>query len=138
MANPAEDRSLRKDVEAAGANVKKEAESGAGRVGEEIQRAKEQISQTAATARDDVSENLRALSDDIARLKDTVAGIAKTVGVQIGDAASDITSEIASSAKDQAGTVVAEFERVARRNPLAVVAGALCVGMVIGLMSGRR
>ena len=34
--------------------------------------------------------------------------------------------------------MVTEFERVARRNPLAVVAGALCVGLVIGLFSGRR
>ena len=34
--------------------------------------------------------------------------------------------------------MVTEFERVARRNPLGVVAGALCVGLVIGLISGRR
>jgi hypothetical protein len=60
------------------------------------------------------------------------------MGSQIGDAASGLGSELASSAKDQAGSMVAEFERVARRNPLAVVAGALCLGLVIGLMSGRR
>jgi ElaB/YqjD/DUF883 family membrane-anchored ribosome-binding protein len=103
-----------------------------------LQRAKEQLAQTAATARDDVSGDLRRLSDDLVKLKDTVAEIAKTMGSQVGDAASDLGAEIASTAQDQASSMVAEFERVARRNPLGVVAGALCVGLVIGLLSGRR
>ena len=34
--------------------------------------------------------------------------------------------------------MVAELERVARRNPRAVVTGALCLGLWIGLISGRR
>src|SRR5215204_341104 len=132
MANPAEERggnstTFRRDVETAGANLKKDTETAAGRVGEEFQRAKEQISQTAAAARDDLATDLRTLSDDVSKLKDTVANMATLVG-----------SEIASTAKEQAGSMVAEFERVARRNPLAVVTGALCVGLVIGLMSGRR
>jgi ElaB/YqjD/DUF883 family membrane-anchored ribosome-binding protein len=144
MANPAEDRnpgstaSLRRDVETAGANLKRDAEVGAGRVGEEFQRAKDQLSQTAAAAREDLAADLRKLTADVSRLTETVGSIAKSVGSQIGEAATDLGSEIASSAKQEAGSMVAEFERVARRNPLAVVAGALCVGMVIGLMSGRR
>ncbi len=78
------------------------------------------------------------LSEDMSSLKDTVAELAKVFAAEIGEAASGIGAEVASSAKEQAGSMVAEFERVARRNPLAVVAGALCVGLVIGLISGRR
>src|SRR6266540_3088787 len=114
MANPAENRtaSLRRDVETA-----------ASRVGEEFQRAKEQISDTAAAGRDDLADDLRKLSEDMSSLKDTVAELAKVFAAEIGEAASGIGAEVASSAKEQAGSMVAEFERVARRNPLAVVAG---------------
>jgi len=140
MAHPAEERTsgLRRDVETAGAHVKREAEAGAGRVGDDFQRHKEHLTQTAASARDDIASDLRKLTEDVSRLSGTVSGIARTVSSQIGEAASDLGSGVASTAKNQAGSMVTELERVARRNPLAVVAGALCVGMMIGLMSGRR
>ena len=50
----------------------------------------------------------------------------------------DIGAEIASTAKEQASTLVEEFEKVARRNPLGVVAGALFLGLLIGVMRGRH
>ena len=83
------------------------------------------------------ADDLRTLSNDVAQLKDTVAELAKTMAAEVGEAAGDIGAEIASSAKDQASTFVSEFEKVARRNPLGVVAAALGVGLVIGLMRGR-
>src|SRR5215475_444395 len=133
MANPETGTAagFRRDVGTAGANQKKETEAAAGRVGDEFQRAKEQISQTTASAREDLSADLGKLSGDISSLKDTVAEIVKALRSDFGEAASGLGAEIASSAKDHAGSVVEEFERVARRNPLAVVAGALCLGLVI-------
>jgi CHASE3 domain sensor protein len=140
MANPQTGTAagFRRDVETAGANLMKETEAAVGRVGDEFQRAKEQIAETAASGRDDLSADLKKLSKDVANLKDTVAEMVKALGSDLGDAASDLGAEIASSAKEEAGAMVAELERVARRNPLAVVTGALCLGLVIGLISGRR
>jgi ElaB/YqjD/DUF883 family membrane-anchored ribosome-binding protein len=129
MADPAEDRT---------ASFRREAETSGGRVGGEFQRAKEHIAETAAAGRDDIAEDLRKLTSDIASLKDTVAQLAKTVASDVGEAAGDIGLELASSAKEQADSMVTEFEKVARRNPLGVAAAALGIGLVIGLMSGRR
>jgi len=117
---------------------KRDAEVAAGRIGDDVQRAKENISEAAASARDDIAVNLRRLSADVISLKDTVAGLAKTVTAQVGEAATGIGGDIASAAKDQANTLLSEFEVVARRNPLGVVIGAFGIGMLIGLMKGRR
>ena len=121
----------------AGSN-KRDAETATGRIGDDVQRAKENISDAAATARDDIAVNLRRLSADVIRLKDTVAELAKTVTAEVGEAATGIGGDVASAAKDQANTLLSEFEAVARRNPLGVVIGAVGIGMLIGLMKGRR
>src|SRR3989442_1063943 len=115
-------------------NLKSETEATASRVGQEFRRAKDEIAQTAASAREDLSDDLRRLNEDVAKLKDTVTQLTKSVAAQVGSAAGDIGAEIASSAKDQASSVVTEFEKMARENPMAVVAGALCLGLVLGLM----
>ena len=113
---------------------KRHTESATGRIGDDVQRAKENISEAAATARDDIAVDLRRLSVDVTSLKATVAKLAKTATAEVGEAATGI----ASAAKDQANTLLSEFEAVARRNPLAVVFGAFGIGMLIGLMKGRR
>ena len=69
---------------------KRDAEAAAGRIGDDVQRAKENISDAAASARDDIAVNLRRLSADVISLKDTVAGLAKTVTAQVGEAATGI------------------------------------------------
>ena len=117
---------------------KRHAESATGRIGDDVQRAKENISDAAATARDDIAVNLRRLSADVISLKDTVAELAKTVTAEVGEAATGIGGDVASAAKDQANTLLSEFEAVARRNPLGVVIGAFGIGMLIGIMKGRR
>ena len=53
---------------------------------------------------------------------------------------SDLTnrgSQLASTAGDQAKTFAAELEGMARRNPLGALAGAVAIGVFIGVM-GRR
>jgi hypothetical protein len=113
---------------------KRDTESATGRIGDDVQRAKENISEAAASARDDIAADLRRLSVDVTSLKDTVAKLAKTATAEVGEAATGI----ASAAKDQANTLLSEFETIARRNPLGVVIGAFGIGMLIGIMKGRR
>ena len=113
---------------------KRDAEAAAGRIGDDVQRVKENISDAATAARDDIAVDLRRLSVDVTSLKDTVAKLAKTATAEVGEAATGI----ASAAKDQANTLLSEFEVVARRNLLGVVIGAFGIGMLIGLMKGRH
>ena len=70
-----------------------------------------------------------------------IRDIGESVAAQVGTAASglaDKSSELASSAKAQAKTFASELEAMARRNPLGTIAGALLVGVVIGMMSRGR
>jgi ElaB/YqjD/DUF883 family membrane-anchored ribosome-binding protein len=63
----------------------------------------------------------------------TVAAKAGTAASGLGDAG----SELATSARDHAKTFASELEAMARRNPLGTIAGAVLVGVVIGMMSSR-
>ena len=103
-----------------------------------------------------LTDDMGKLRDDIASLKETVArlasqasteagktirGVGQTVASQVGTAASGVAeagSELAASAKEQAKTFASELEAVARRNPLGALAGALFVGVLIGMMSRGR
>jgi ElaB/YqjD/DUF883 family membrane-anchored ribosome-binding protein len=96
------------------------------------------------------------LSRDVASLKDTfgrlasqlgdtgaktVRNMGQTVASQIGSVRSgmvDTGSDLASSARDHAKTFASELESMARRNPLGTIAGALFVGVIIGMMSRGR
>jgi ElaB/YqjD/DUF883 family membrane-anchored ribosome-binding protein len=103
-----------------------------------------------------VSEaDLAALRDDLNNLKDTVASLvskttsdaAKSVRQATSNMAEHVSSmagdlaekgsNAASAATNQARTFATEFENMARRNPLGALAGALCIGILIGMM-GRR
>ena len=106
--------------------------------------------------RDGFAETLSQLSREIASLKDTFALLASQTGgeaakamrnmseavaSQVGDAASgvaDTSSDLATSAKQQAKTFASELEAVARRNPLGTIAGTLVVGVIIGMMTRGR
>jgi ElaB/YqjD/DUF883 family membrane-anchored ribosome-binding protein len=71
----------------------------------------------------------------------TIRGMSETVAAQVGSAASglvDRSSEFATSATAHAKTFASELEAMARRNPLGTIAGALLVGVVIGMMSRGR
>jgi ElaB/YqjD/DUF883 family membrane-anchored ribosome-binding protein len=63
------------------------------------------------------------------------------VASQVGAAASNIadkSSEMAQAASEQAKTFASELEKMARANPLGSLAGALLVGVVIGLIGRSR
>jgi len=107
-------------------------------------------------APDGLSAEMSNLRRDVASLKDTFArlasqvggevaktarGMRQTVTSQVGSATSGVTdagSELASAAKEHAKTFASELEGMARRNPLGTIAGALLVGVIIGMMSRGR
>ena len=107
-------------------------------------------------ASDGLSEEMSNLRRDVANLKDTFArlasqaggeaaktvrGMRQTVASQVGTVAggvADAGSELASSAKGHAKTFASELEAMARRNPLGTIAGALLIGVIIGMMSRGR
>jgi ElaB/YqjD/DUF883 family membrane-anchored ribosome-binding protein len=99
--------------------------------------------------------DLQAIQNDLNSLKDTLSRFmsqASTQAVksardatsnfagQVGDVASDLAdrgTRVVSSAGDQAKTFASELETMARRNPLGTLAGAVAIGVLIGIM-GRR
>jgi ElaB/YqjD/DUF883 family membrane-anchored ribosome-binding protein len=90
-------------------------------------------------------DGLAELRREFASLKDHVARFASQasgeVAKSIGGAASSATgagSDLVSEATEQAKTFAAELEGMARRNPLGTIAGAVLVGVVIGMMSRGR
>ena len=105
---------------------------------------------------DGLGEAMGQFSRDVASLKDTftrlasqlgdvgtktVRNVSQTVASQIGSTTSGIVdtgTDLASSAREHAKTFASELEGMARRNPLGTIAGALLVGVVIGMMSRGR
>lgn len=116
-----------------------------------ISRGTEALSAAASDAKDKAGADLKALQSDLSDLKETVAKLisrasnettksAREIAGQLSTAASDIAEKganVASVATDQAKTLVTELENIARRNPLGALAGAVAVGVLIGMM-GRR
>jgi ElaB/YqjD/DUF883 family membrane-anchored ribosome-binding protein len=138
------------------AGLRQQAEQVRSEVGEALDRGRAGIADSASEARDNLADDISKLRDDVAGLKDTLARFAsqagseagqtlrqvgQTVASQVGTAASGVAeagSELAASAKEQAKTFASELEAVARRNPLGSLAGALLVGVLIGMMSRGR
>jgi ElaB/YqjD/DUF883 family membrane-anchored ribosome-binding protein len=91
-----------------------------------------------ASLTDSVTYLASQVSDQAAK---TIRDMSQRVASQVGSAASgmaDTGSELASSARDHVKTFASELEGMARRNPLGTVAGALLVGVIIGMMSRGR
>ena len=97
----------------------------------------------------DLRRDMAKLTETLARFASqggadaakTVRSLSETLASQVSGAAggmADAGSEFASSAKEHAKTFASELEGMARRNPLGTIAGALLVGVVIGMMSRGR
>jgi ElaB/YqjD/DUF883 family membrane-anchored ribosome-binding protein len=81
--------------------------------------AKDQITAAATGAADEIAAQLRRLQDDLATLKETMAGVGK-------------------KAEGEAKSMLAGAEAFARDNPRAVLAGAVGLGLVLGLLLRRN
>jgi ElaB/YqjD/DUF883 family membrane-anchored ribosome-binding protein len=98
------------------------------------------------------SHDVHALRSDFDALKSTVADFMSKAGKDVSKASNDAmttakqatsdvahqigdtASHMATAASDQAKSFAAELERMGRSNPLGTIAGAVLVGVVIGLL----
>ena len=81
-------------------------------------------------------------------MADTARDAVDAVKTKVGDAldrgqaavshASDTASEMAGTATRQVTTFASELEAMTKRNPLGTVAGAVVVGVLIGLLARGR
>jgi ElaB/YqjD/DUF883 family membrane-anchored ribosome-binding protein len=134
----------RDSIEAAGAAIS-----------DSLTRGKDAVGAAAKDAMKSAGSDLQSLQADINGLKDTVtkfmseaAGqaaksareVSSSVTSRVSDVAGDLAdrgSAMASTATEQAKTFASELESMARRNPIGAIAGAVLVGILIGVL-GRR
>jgi ElaB/YqjD/DUF883 family membrane-anchored ribosome-binding protein len=110
----------------------------------------------AGGAHDRLAEAVSSLRADMTKMHETVSSfvsdtggnaartarsVGQAVASQVGSTASGLANtgaEMASSATEQLKTFATELEGIARKNPLGALAGALAVGIVIGLIVRGR
>jgi ElaB/YqjD/DUF883 family membrane-anchored ribosome-binding protein len=111
----------------------------------------------AEAVRDRLAEDVSNLRADVTKLHDilskfiseaggqaarTARNVGQVVASHVGSTATGLANtgaDIATSATKQLKTFATELEEIARKNPLGALAGALGVGIVIGLIvRGRR
>jgi ElaB/YqjD/DUF883 family membrane-anchored ribosome-binding protein len=124
-------------------------------ISESVTRGKEAIGVAATDAMNSAGSDLQSLRTDLNNLKDTLAKfmaqasneaarsareVTSNLAGQVSNVAGDVAgkgAELASAASGQAKTFASEFESMARRNPIGAIAGAVLIGVLIGMM-GRR
>ena len=124
-------------------------------VSDSISRGKDVVGSAARDAMNSAGSDLQSLQADLNGLKETVtkfmseaAGqaaksareVSSHVTSRVSDVAGDLAdrgSAMASTATEQAKTFASEVESMARRNPIGAIAGAVLVGIMIGVL-GRR
>lgn len=146
------------DIPSPGLSADKPALTGSlqDKVGSAVDQARAGIADSASSATADLARDVEKMRADMASMKDTLAKFAseagghlgksaKTMGdaiaSQVSTTASDMAhagADMASAAKDQAKTFASELEGMARRQPLASLAGTLFVGIVIGMIGRGR
>jgi ElaB/YqjD/DUF883 family membrane-anchored ribosome-binding protein len=148
--------SLPEYLTAEGGRIKENQRSGSSSVADSVTEGKEAIGTVVTEAMSLVEKSdLRSLRSELKHLNEIVtklaarAGnevskssheIASNVATQVNDAASDFAEkgvEMAATASKQAKTFASEIESLARLNPIGAMAGAVAIGVLIGLV-GRR
>jgi ElaB/YqjD/DUF883 family membrane-anchored ribosome-binding protein len=79
------------------------------------------------TSHDNLAEDVSSLRQDMAKMQEILSKFVSEAG-----------GHMAASATRQLKTFTNEFEDIARKNPLGALAGALVLGIVIGLIVRRR
>jgi ElaB/YqjD/DUF883 family membrane-anchored ribosome-binding protein len=120
-----------------------------------VARGRDAIGVAATDAMNAVASDLQSLRADLNSLTETVAKFVSQAGSEAAKSAREVTSalagqvsgvagdiagkssDVASAASGQAKSLATELENMARRNPIGAMAGAVLLGVLIGLM-GRR
>jgi ElaB/YqjD/DUF883 family membrane-anchored ribosome-binding protein len=87
-----------------------------------------------STSDNGVVDTAKKMTSDVANRASDIAGAASDTAKKVTADVADKASNIASAASEQAKTFASELERMGRANPLGTIAGALLVGVVIGLL----
>ena len=77
-------------------------------------------------------------TEKVAKAGNDAVKIAKEMTADVADQVGTAASDLASAASEHTKTFASEVERLGRANPLGALAGALLVGVVIGLIGRRR
>jgi uncharacterized protein YjbJ (UPF0337 family) len=120
-----------------------------------LARSRDAVGAATGGATEQAATDLKTLRNDLNNLTETVmkfmsqagneavrsareitSNVAGQVGSVVGEMA-DKSVNVAAATTQQAKTLAAELENMARRNPLGAIAGAVMVGALIGMM-GRR
>jgi ElaB/YqjD/DUF883 family membrane-anchored ribosome-binding protein len=81
-----------------------------------------------------VLDTAKKITSDVANKASDIASATSDTAKKMTSDAANRASDIASAASEQAKTFASELERMGRANPLGAIAGALLVGVVIGLI----
>lgn len=115
------------------------------RLFEELERAKDNVGRSADAAGEDLAAELRQLQDDLAAIQHTIGAFGKAARAEAGEASArtraagaDAAREFAADAGNRVHATIADFEEFARRNPQCVLACALGLGAILGLLMRRR
>jgi ElaB/YqjD/DUF883 family membrane-anchored ribosome-binding protein len=135
----------------AGGQMKDWQRSGA----EALSRGKEAASAAGTEAASSAASAVQSLRSEIKNIQDMVTRLAAQSGREavdsarhaaaaaaerVGDVAGDLarsSADAAAAATDRAKSLAGELEGMARRNPMGVIAGAVVIGVLIGVF-GRR
>ena len=120
-----------------------------------LARSRDAVGAATGGATEQAATDLKTLRNDLNNLTETVMKFMSQAGNEAARSAREITSNVAgqvgnvvgemadkganvaAATTQQAKTFAAELENMARRNPLGAIAGAVMVGVLIGMM-GRR
>jgi ElaB/YqjD/DUF883 family membrane-anchored ribosome-binding protein len=119
---------------------------------EALARGKEEASAAGAEAKSASTSAVQSLRTEIKDIQELLtrlaaqsgrgaADVATAAAERVGDVAGDLArsgAKAAAAATDRAKSFASELEGIARRNPMGVIAGAVVVGLLIGVFGRSR
>jgi ElaB/YqjD/DUF883 family membrane-anchored ribosome-binding protein len=104
--------------------------------------AKDTVSDYVSKTGDDALKTAKQATSDVAdyvsRTGEDALKTAKQATSDVANQIGSTASSVANATSEQAKTFAAELERIGRNNPLTTIAGAVLVGVVIGLVGRGR
>jgi ElaB/YqjD/DUF883 family membrane-anchored ribosome-binding protein len=91
-------------------------------------------SKSTGTSDNTALDTAKKMTSEAANKVSDIANAATDTAKRMTSEAANTASDVASAASEHAKTFASELERMGRANPLGVIAGALLVGVVIGLL----